>query len=112
MAVRGDRRIDEQYRLRSAHDGLWGAGTSRNKVNLSLTKRRSANTSILNPWLWNSLRKTRPSPKVDNSTSAAPPGFKWARSPAAKRSATSLDRQAPSRISLGAPRTNGGLKRI
>ena len=75
MAVRGDRRVDEQDVLRSAHDGR-SAGTSRNKVNLSLTKRRSANTWILNPWLWNSLRKTRPSPKVDSNTNAVPPGFK------------------------------------
>src|SRR6185312_5731807 len=50
--------------------------------------------------------------KLDSNTRATPPGFRCAVTPAANRSATSLERHARSRSSLGVPRRKGGLKRI
>ncbi len=54
-------------------------------------------------------RKRSPSPNVDSSTSAIPPGFRCAPRPAANRSATSVERQAPSRGSRGCACRKGGL---
>src|SRR4029077_19809227 len=71
-------------------------GSSLKTASRSLTKRRSASTEIAKPRLRNSSRNTHASPKLESTMSAAPPGLRCSRRAAAKRSATSDERQARS----------------